>query len=168
MAALSEDEENYARLALLLRRVTPRAVRTYFDRIFPTTSLPSTISSSKNTLFDLKVKRIINQAQWNLLNPINGEPDTETFDLTLMICLLRNLTSIRSPINGYDSLPLPGETTPGSDLARIKYYRNQLARPDSNTIYRAYFNTECGNLRDHKALTNYETKIIKFSKNDSC
>ena len=72
MASLSEEEENYVRLALLLKGVTPRAVRTYFDREFPPTSLPSTLSTSHNTLLDLKVKRIINQAQWNLLIPRNG------------------------------------------------------------------------------------------------
>ncbi|XP_071152248.1 uncharacterized protein [Mytilus edulis] len=139
MASLSEEEENYVRLALLLRGVTPRAVRTYFDREFPPASLPSTLSTSHNTLLDLKVKRIINQAQWNLLR--NGVPDSKTFDVTLMICLIRNLTSINPPINGFDTLPQPGEITPGSDLARIKYYRNKLAHHDSNTIDTAYFNT---------------------------
>ncbi|VDI65507.1 Hypothetical predicted protein [Mytilus galloprovincialis] len=76
MAPLSKDEENYVRLALLLKGVTPRAVRTYFDREFPPTHLPSTLKRNKtyyNTLFDLKVKRIINQAQWNLLIPINDQ-----------------------------------------------------------------------------------------------
>ncbi|CAG2220280.1 unnamed protein product [Mytilus edulis] len=121
MAPLSEEEENYVRLALLLKGVTPRAVRTYFDREFPPTDLPS--------------------AQWNLLIPRNGVPDSKTFDVTLMICLIRNLTSINPPVNGFDSLPLPGETTPGSDLARIKYYRNKLAHHDSNTIDSAYFHT---------------------------
>ncbi|XP_071149327.1 serine/threonine-protein phosphatase 6 regulatory ankyrin repeat subunit B-like [Mytilus edulis] len=141
MASLSEEEENYVRLALLLKGVTPRAVRTYFDREFPPTSLPSTLSTSHNTLLDLKVKRIINQAQWNLLIPRNGVPDSKTFDVTLMICLIRNLTSINPPINGFDSLPLPGEITPGPDLARIKCYRNKLAHQDSNTIDTTYFNT---------------------------
>ncbi|XP_063438383.1 uncharacterized protein LOC134719306 [Mytilus trossulus] len=60
-----------------------------------------------------------------------------------MICLIRNLTSINPPVNGFDSLPLPGETTPGSDLARIKYYRNKLAHHDSNTIDANYFHTAC-------------------------
>ncbi|VDI32408.1 Hypothetical predicted protein [Mytilus galloprovincialis] len=54
MAPLSEDEENYVRLALLLKGVTTRAVRTYFDREFPPTSLSSTLITSNDTLFDLK------------------------------------------------------------------------------------------------------------------
>ncbi|XP_076083583.1 uncharacterized protein LOC143054461 [Mytilus galloprovincialis] len=148
MASLSEEEENYVRLALLLKGVTPRAVRTYFDKEFPPTSLPSTLSTSHNTLLDLKVKRIINQAQWNLLIPRNGIPDSKTFDVTLMICLIRNLTSINPPVKGFDSFPLPGEITPGSDLARIKCYRNKLAHHDSNTIDTTYFNTAWRDISD--------------------
>ncbi|CAG2200539.1 unnamed protein product [Mytilus edulis] len=123
MAPLSEEEENYVRLALLLKGVTPRAVRTYFDREFPPTYLPSTLNTNNNTLLDLKLKRIINQAQWNLLIPRNGVPDSKTFDSTTT-----------------------REITPGSDLARIKYYRNKLAHHDSNTIDSAYFNTAWGDI----------------------
>ncbi|CAC5411813.1 unnamed protein product [Mytilus coruscus] len=79
---------------------------------------------------------------------VTGVPDSKTFDVTLIICLIRNLTSIISPINGFDSLPLQAETTSGSDLARIKWYRNKLAHPDSNTIDRAHFNTAWGDISD--------------------
>ncbi|XP_076078903.1 uncharacterized protein LOC143048928 [Mytilus galloprovincialis] len=65
-----------------------------------------------------------------------------------MICLIRNLTSVNSPINGYDSLPLPGEKTPGSDLARIKWYRNILAHRDSNTMSTCDFNTAWTHVAD--------------------
>lgn len=65
-----------------------------------------------------------------------------------MICLIRNLTSIIPPINGFDSLPLPGETLPGSDLARIKWYRNKLAHHDSSTIDNAFFNTAWKDISD--------------------
>lgn len=58
-----------------------------------------------------------------------------------MICLIRNLSTISPPIKGFDSQPLPVETTPASDLARVKFYRNKLAHHDSITIDTAYFNT---------------------------
>lgn len=44
-----------------------------------------------------------------------------------MIALLRHLTILTPPYRGYDRLPSSNETTPTSDLARIKYYRNILA-----------------------------------------
>ncbi|XP_071178410.1 uncharacterized protein [Mytilus edulis] len=146
MAPLLEEEENYVRLALLLKGVAPRAVRSYFDREFPPTYLPSTLNTNYNTLDDLKLKRVLNQAQWNLLFPTNGAPVSTTFDVTLMICLIRNLTSVTQPINGFDKLPLPVETTPGADLARIKWYRNILAHHDSNKMATADFNTAWSNI----------------------
>ncbi|CAG2239192.1 unnamed protein product [Mytilus edulis] len=148
MATLLEEEENYIRLALLLKGVSPRAVRTFFDKEFPPTYLPSTLNKYYNTLYDLFKKRILNQAQWNLLFPKNGVPDSKTFDVTLMICLIRNLTSVTPPINGFDKLPLPVETTPGPDLARIKWYRNILAHHDSNTMSTCDFNTAWTNIAD--------------------
>lgn len=56
-----------------------------------------------------------------------GIPESKNFDITLMICLLRNLAKTPQPSHGFDSLPPPNEITPGADLARIKYYRNQFA-----------------------------------------
>ncbi|CAG2207091.1 unnamed protein product [Mytilus edulis] len=109
MAPLLEEEENYIRLALLLKGVSPRAVRTFFDKEFPPTYLPSTLNKNYNTL---------------------------------------NLTSVNQPINGFDCLPLPGETTPGPDLARIKWYRNILAHHDSNTMPTGDFNTAWTNVVD--------------------
>ncbi|VDI56100.1 Hypothetical predicted protein, partial [Mytilus galloprovincialis] len=82
MAHLLEEKENYVRLALLLEEVSPRAVRTYFDREFPPTHLPSTLNTNYNTLLNLKSKRVLNQAQWNLLFPSNGVPDSISSDVT--------------------------------------------------------------------------------------
>ncbi|VDI83823.1 Hypothetical predicted protein [Mytilus galloprovincialis] len=69
MAPLLEEEENYIRLALLLKGVSPRAVRTFFDKEFPPTYLPSTLNKNYNTLNGLFKNRILNRAQWNLLFP---------------------------------------------------------------------------------------------------
>ncbi|CAG2187024.1 unnamed protein product [Mytilus edulis] len=162
MAPLLEEEENYIRLALLLKGVSPRAVRNFFDKEFPPTYLPSTLNKNYNTLYDLYLKRILNQTQWNMLFPkmvsilyvygivvlLSGVPDSKAFDVTLMICVIRNLTSVNPPINGFDYLPLPGETTPGPDLARIKWYRNILAHHDSNTMSTGDFNTAWKNVVD--------------------
>ena len=69
MAALDPDKENYVRMALLVTGVSPRAVRAYFDQEFSPTQLKTTLNKEYNKLFDLKLKRVINQAQWNLLFP---------------------------------------------------------------------------------------------------
>ncbi|XP_071159000.1 uncharacterized protein [Mytilus edulis] len=58
-----------------------------------------------------------------------------------MITLLRNLTTIKHPRGGFDTLPSATETTPGADLARIKYYRNYLAHLDDGKVGSIAFNT---------------------------
>ncbi|XP_071146750.1 uncharacterized protein [Mytilus edulis] len=142
---LSQEEENYVRMSLLLTRISPRAVRVLFDKEFPPASLSFTVNdkNKKKKLNDLRVRRVINQAQWDLLFPSSGITDSKTFDVTLMISLLRNLTTLPlvPPINGYDYLPVTTETTPASDLARIKHYRNFLAHLHDGKVDGTLFTT---------------------------
>lgn len=72
MDPLSEEEENYVRLCLLLKRVTPKAVRVLFNNNFPPTYLPSIPNTDYNKLHGLYLKRILNRAQWDLLFPTKG------------------------------------------------------------------------------------------------
>ncbi|XP_052064357.1 uncharacterized protein LOC127704365 [Mytilus californianus] len=141
-AALSEEEENYVRMSLLLTGISPRAARALFDGEYAPQCLEASIKKEYNKLRDLKLKNRINQSQWNLLFPRYPDvPDSKTFDITLMITLLRNLTPMIPPAGGYDQLPATTETTPGADLARIKYYRNFLAHLDDGKIDITFFNT---------------------------
>lgn len=75
MALISQEEENYVRMVLLLTGVSLRAVRVLFDKEFPPPSLSTTINSTstKQQLQNLNKKRIINNAQWNLLFPSSGK-----------------------------------------------------------------------------------------------
>ncbi|XP_052065370.1 E3 ubiquitin-protein ligase DZIP3-like isoform X2 [Mytilus californianus] len=141
-ASLSQEEENYVRMSLLLTGISPRGVRSLFDREFAPSCLDATIKKEYNKLNYLKLKRVINQCQWNLLFPrCSGVPDSKTFDVTLMITLLRNLTPMIPPAGGYDCLPSTVEVTQGADLSRIKYYRNYLAHLDDGKIDTTFFNT---------------------------
>ncbi|XP_076095790.1 uncharacterized protein LOC143066864 [Mytilus galloprovincialis] len=142
MATLSVEEENYVRMSLLLTGISPRAARTFFDSEFAPACLEATIKKELNKLLDLKKKHRINQSQWNLLCPRFPDlPDSKTFDVTLMILLLRNLTPITPPLCGFDHLPSVIETTPAADLARIKHYRNHLAHLDDGKLDTGFFNT---------------------------
>lgn len=103
---------------------------------------------------------------------VTGVPISQRFDVTLMICLIRNLTMVTEPINGFDSLPPQTETTPGSDLARIKWYRNKQAHHDSNRIDTAYFNTAWTIISDVSnfvhMMADYELSIGTYSKIKMC
>ncbi|XP_071160487.1 E3 ubiquitin-protein ligase DZIP3-like [Mytilus edulis] len=142
MASLTVEEENYVRMSLLLTGISPRAARTFFDGEFAPACLGATIKKEFNKLFDLKKNHRINQSQWNLLFPrFPDVPDSKTFDVTLMILLLRNLTPMDPPLCGFDSVPSMIEITHAADLARIKYYRNYLAHLDDGKLATGFFNT---------------------------
>ncbi|XP_076081481.1 uncharacterized protein LOC143052358 [Mytilus galloprovincialis] len=134
------EEENYVRMSLLLTGISPRAARALFDREFAPACLDSSLKREFNKLRELQKRRIINQQQWNLLFPrFPDVVDSKTFDVTLMITLLRNLADL-TPCNGdYDMLPSPNESTPTSDLARIKCYRNMLAHLDEGKLDNSIF-----------------------------
>ncbi|CAC5419737.1 unnamed protein product [Mytilus coruscus] len=142
MASLSEKEENFVRMSLLLTGISPRAVRVLFDYEFAPICLDATLKKEFNKLKDLHKKRVINQSQWNLLTPrLPDVPDSKKFDVTLMILLLRHLTTLAPPNSEYESLPASSETSPAADLARIKYYRNFLAHLDDGKIDSTEFST---------------------------
>ena len=55
-----------------------------------------------------------------------GSATSSDFDITLLICLLRNMTpNVPTPPSGFDKLPInSSDVSIGDDMARIKYYRN--------------------------------------------
>lgn len=67
MASLSQEEENYVRMSLLLTGISPRATRALFDREFHPSCLDSSLKKAYNKLMELKKKHVINESQWKLL-----------------------------------------------------------------------------------------------------
>ncbi|XP_052083811.1 uncharacterized protein LOC127721184 isoform X2 [Mytilus californianus] len=144
--SLTEEETNFLRLTILVIKLSPKAVRVLFDNKFPPTDLTNILHRKVSKLKSLNDKKIINQAQWDLLYPVNT--GSGTFDLTLLICLLRNIAipAIRKPGTGFDQLPNNHDTTEGADLARIKYYRNLIAHNTDGTFNYTEFNTAWNDL----------------------
>lgn len=63
-----------------------------------------------------------------------GTTSSKQYDISLMMCLMRNVGSLSRPTNGFDQLPLPTFISNIDDLARIKFYRNKLAHSDSDKL----------------------------------
>ncbi|XP_071145822.1 uncharacterized protein [Mytilus edulis] len=133
--SISAEETYYLRIANLLLKVAPTAVRVKFDKEFYPSGLQTVLNQNRVKIQGLLQKRIINQKQWNLLFPSSGTADSSTFDVTLMICLLRNLAKI----NIQDNLPVSTDTTEEAALSRIKFYRNEIAHNDSGTLREKQF-----------------------------
>lgn len=142
-SSLSQEEENYIRMCLLMTGISTRAARIVFDHEIAPSCLKSTLNKKYNILQKLRNEGKINQIQWNLLFRNKPDvPDSKTFDVTLMITLLRHLADPKDllpPRGGYDSLPAANETTLTSDLARIKFYRNVIAHLDEGKIENTEF-----------------------------
>ena len=71
-AATSKHESNYIKIAMVVLRVSPRAVRVQFDKEFHPACLQRTLNRNIGLLTELKTKKRITHPQWNLLFPRTG------------------------------------------------------------------------------------------------
>lgn len=69
MTSVTQEEENYARMGLLLTGISLRAARVLFDKEFHPFSLKAALKEEYNKLQELKKKHVINENHWNLLFP---------------------------------------------------------------------------------------------------
>lgn len=59
---------------------------------------------------------------------------SKDFDVTLMICILRNLNFVQPPPSGWEELPPIGDNSLGANLTRIKEHRNTFCHPSKTKI----------------------------------
>ena len=61
-----------------------------------------------------------------MLLPSNGLSDSETFDISLLMFLLRALCGLPQPITGWDKDPSPTDQTESAHLVRVRKGRNKI------------------------------------------
>ena len=71
-ATTSRHESNYIKIAMVVLRVSPRAVRVQFDKEFHPVRLQNILNRNVLHLTNLKTKKRITQPQWELLFPKTG------------------------------------------------------------------------------------------------
>ena len=168
----NKDTTNYARLCRLLVDVGTQALRDTLDAIHAPTSLHAVLVANKPALQGLRSRRIINATQWGKLFPvIPSAVSSKTFDITLLMILLRNLGGLPSPITGWDTLPTATDMSREADIARLKYFRNTVyahaeqASVD-DTTFNAYWQdirdtlVRLGGVRYSAAIDNLETECM--------
>ena len=104
-------------------------LRETFDKKRPTGSLDTVLSTppAHAILQSLRTKRVLNPLQWGKLYPgVKSSVSSKTFDITLLMVLLRNICGLVPPATGWDSLPAATNLTPEADIVRIKCYRNTV------------------------------------------
>ncbi|XP_071142348.1 uncharacterized protein [Mytilus edulis] len=130
--SLSQEDINFLRLAGLLIRVAPHAVRRKFDYEFHPKQLKQFLCKNRRKIYDLTFEKgVITLVQYDLLYPKgSSKVSSDKFDVSLMVCLLRNFTDL----DIQDSLPMETIHTDAADISRIKFYRNSIVHSDSGKV----------------------------------
>lgn len=164
----SKETTNYARLCRLLVGVGTQALRDTFDKIHPPAGLHAALASQQPILQSLRKRRIINPMQWGKLYPTTASSvSSANFDITLLVLLLRNICSLSPPTTGWDSLPLVADTSIEANIARVKYYRNNVYGHASqasmdDTTFDSYWKDISSALVGLGAGVNYVNDISKL------
>ena len=124
--ASSPAKTNGNKLSRLLIDGGTTVLRNIFDRYHPPVNLASDLNFNYSVLNNLLRKRVLNGHQWDKLFPPGGLPDSKTFDITLLFLLLTNICGLSSPLTGWHSKPSPGDNSLEANLARVKFFRNEL------------------------------------------
>ncbi|PFX17932.1 E3 ubiquitin-protein ligase DZIP3, partial [Stylophora pistillata] len=168
----TKESTNYARLCRLLVDIGNQALRDQFNVIHHPGKLHKVLAKNKSLLEDLKKKKFLYLAQWDKLFPSDPKSvSSETFDISLLAVLFRNICGLTQPSNGWDNLPPESDTSPAADIARVKYYRNTVyAHAERTSVDEADFNQYWSDIRDalvrlggpkYKAeIDNLETKCM--------
>ena len=125
--ASSLEKTNGSKLSRLLIDGGTTVLRIIFDGYHPPPRLSAGLNAYSFTLNSLLGKRVLRAAQWDKLFPPDGAaPDSQTFDITLLFLLLTNICGLSPPRSGWHSKPSPGDNSLEANLARVKFFRNEL------------------------------------------
>ena len=125
--ASSPAKTNGNKLSRLLIDGGTTVLRNVFDRYHPPANLASGLNTNYSILNKLLRRRVLNGHQWDkLFPPGGGVPDSNTFDITLLFLLLTNICGLCPPLTGWHTKPSPGDNSLEANLARVKFFRNEL------------------------------------------
>ena len=125
--ASSREKTNGNKLSRLLIDGGTTVLRDIFQRYHPPANLSSGLKTYYVSLNNLLRRRGLNKHQWDkLFPPGGGVPDSNTFDITLLFLLLTNICGLTPPSSGWHTKPSPKDSSLEANLARVKFFRNEL------------------------------------------
>lgn len=83
-----------------------------------------------------------------LIMLFSGFTSSKSYDITLMVLLLRHLSNSTEPINGFDHLPPHTEISTVADFARLKHNRNKLVHSSSDEVENRDYKTSWKNITE--------------------
>ncbi|KAK3104921.1 hypothetical protein FSP39_013227 [Pinctada imbricata] len=141
---ICEEEINYCRYSIGVMKVTPQALRQIFRSRHP--DLKTFLSQNKGKCQHLRKIKILTETQWDNLYPSTGSANLDDFDATLLILLLRNLSNVTPPATGWNTDPVPSDTSLGADLLRLRGIRNEHAHCKNMRMTNTEFGKKWSNL----------------------
>ncbi|XP_015772644.1 PREDICTED: uncharacterized protein LOC107350903 isoform X6 [Acropora digitifera] len=125
--ASSVEKTNGAKLRRLLIDGGTMVLRNIFDGYHPPANLQANLNANYGTLKNLLRRRVLHLRQWDLLFPPGkATADSNTFDITLLFVLLTSICGLSPPPTGWYTKPSAIDTSVEANLARIKFFRNEL------------------------------------------
>ena len=133
----SKEKTNGTKLARLLIDGGTQALRNVMESfIHPPSTLQIMLNNNKATLANLKSRRKLYDSQWEkLFPPSGGPPDVNTFDITLLHLLLREICpALIEPATGWHEMPAKTDHSREAEIVRIKCLRNSLCQSISTGV----------------------------------
>ena len=168
---VTEEKTNGTKVARLLIDGGTYVLRRFLlSCISPPKTLGDALQTNLPKLQYLKSKRMIfREDQWEKLFPSSGDqPDAETFDITLLHLLIRELCNLPAPITGWNNMPADDDESLPACITTIKCFRNELCHSHSTGIPNSEFedkwNKICSSLKVIEL--NVYNKTIQRLKND--
>ena len=98
-------------------------------------------TTHKGAIDKLTKKRVLKQDQLELLLPSDGsqKTDSQAFDITLIVLLIINCTTLPPPVDGWYSTPLDSDISVAANVLRSRAWRNFLNHTDANSIDQVIF-----------------------------
>ena len=129
MATLAPTEEkaDCFRLQLFIVDIGTFVLRHKFDHIVHPQPLKDFLRSARGKLDELFKKKVISNEQWKLLYPHFKEPDSETFDISLISCLLLNVCGLTIQSHPAGWIPSSMDKSIEADISRIRKMRNDVS-----------------------------------------
>ncbi|XP_053391107.1 E3 ubiquitin-protein ligase DZIP3-like [Mercenaria mercenaria] len=134
-AQVSQNRVYLFRLQTLIIDGGTTVVRNIFDEKSANVPLNILLHNEKATINRLRAGKTITRTQFYLLYPQSGQfPTTADFDITLSICLLRNLKCCGLNKHfAWNAIPQAGDTSLEADICRLRMFRNDIAHISSTT-----------------------------------
>ena len=123
----STEKTNGAKLSRLLIDGGTTVLKMVFDRHHSPANLALDLTANYPKLCNLLKRRVLHKPQWDKLFPPGGSTaDSNNFDITLLFLLLTEICGLSPPPSGWHKKPPLSDTTLEANLARIKFFRNEL------------------------------------------